>query len=89
MPRVVTTAQVLAARGAATRRTLRLDRIAGLWVGIEPHRTSRGPSTEGVPLMWPTAALRRARQIAKARAAGLRRHEIRERLLALGELPRR
>ena len=87
MPRFATTPEVLEARGARTRRTLRLDRLAGLWEGIETRRTSSGrASPEGAPRLWPRAALRRARLIARARAAGLCRPAIREQLLELGEL---
>jgi len=79
--RPVTTGEVLRARGAKTRKTLRLDRRAGLFDGLEPVRTSTGRSSRwGVFLLWPPAALRRARAIRRLQAQGLYRRAIRERL---------
>jgi hypothetical protein len=87
MPTTATTADVLRARGAKTRKTLRLDRLAGLWSGIQTWRTSGGfSSTAGVPRLWERAALRRARLIAKARASGMLRPAIAEHLRELGEI---
>lgn len=84
----VLTPEVLAARGCKTRKTLRLDRKAGLWAGIAPKRVSRGYwSVSGVPLVWPPAALRRAELIARYARRGLTRAQIRQRLIDEGDLP--
>ncbi len=85
-PRVATTAEVLEARGACTRRTLYLDRRAGLFDGLLPRRTSSGSwSCNGVWLEWPVGALRRARLIRRELARGRTRDMVAAALLA-GEL---
>ena len=81
-----TTGRILAARGVRSRKVLWRDLDAGLFVGCEPVRRPATPgafaagSPVGNPLVWPLAAMRRARLIAEYIARGWGRPQIATRL---------
>jgi len=84
---IITSAEVMAARGVRSRKVLHRDRVAGLFRGVEPTRTSRGYwSVGGVPLCWPPGALRRARRIRRLLKELGSRADVCAALEAAGEL---
>lgn len=84
----VTTSQVLTARGVSSRKVLWRDLDAGLFRGVEPERHSPTPrrfaegSRAGNPLVWPHAALMRARQIAEYLRRGWTRGEVAKQIVS-------